>query len=268
MRSANQRASIHGGSDRPADDPAQQAAQTRRHGGLERLGDQHRARARQRHHGAHEAYRFGYPERRQQLGQPAGQIRAITREQLIRPLPVEYHLDAVLVRQSHHAMLGVHGEAAERLALHCHQPVDIVDDLIRLDPHHVALRADRPRGKLDIRRFINLRSGRREAERPKVELRAANVARAGEDRGGVDPAGQGNAGRDIAAQMQFDRFEERLAQFTRRKPGRALIGRNRRRPIADRPHVWRVERDARKAAGRQTVDAGEHGTLALVGLAG
>ncbi len=132
------------------------------------MRDEPGAGAREFHHRAHEPDRVGEAERGEQFAEPAGEIGPVTREQLVGALAVEDHLDAVVAREPHHAVLRIHGEAAERLALHGDEPVDVGDDLGGLDPHGVLVGARRTRRHLDERRLVDLGTGRDEAEGAQV----------------------------------------------------------------------------------------------------
>ena len=97
--------------------------------------------------------------------------------------------------------------------------------------------------------------------------RPADRARAGDDGGGIDAAGQRNAGRHVAAQMKLDGPDQRLAHLARRGLGTAVLHRDGRPPERHRRDGRRIERNAREASRRQAADIGEHRPLAFVGLA-
>ena len=127
--------------------------------------------------------------------------------------------------------------------------------------------ARRARRHLDERRLVDLGAGRDEAEGAKIRSGAADRTGAGDDGGGVDAAGKRNSGRHVAAQMKLDRSDERLAQLAGRRLGASFAHRDGRAPERHRHHRWLVERNAREVARREAPHIGEHGALALVGLA-
>ena len=157
---------------RPPDEAPGEPTQLRRDRGLEGLRDEPGAGAGEPHHRAHEPDRVGKAERGEQFAEPPREIGTVTREQLVGALAVEDHLDAVVARKPHHPVLRIHGETAERLALHGDQPIDVGDDLRGLDPHGVLVGARRPRRHLDERRLVDLGTGRDEAEGAQVRRTA------------------------------------------------------------------------------------------------
>jgi hypothetical protein len=68
---------------------------------------------------------------REQSGYAVGQVVPIAREELVRALPVEHHLDSCLACELEDAVLGVDTRASERLALNLDQPVEIRLQILR-----------------------------------------------------------------------------------------------------------------------------------------